>query len=277
MTRFKLSILSLLAALTAFFNIERLNFGVPNVIDIQSFVYVVGILAVLAILVAPVEWGVGVWITGWLLVYFLSKLFIFDSRPIIGGIHTYIFITEVALLSILILLAHQTAEGLREFQNAIDDLTLTEGGKRIPQLTGASEQVDIEFTRSRRHNRPISVFVVEPQPGGLEATQHRMVKELQEAMITRYIINSLGHKLTREMRRTELVFEHPSKDRLVILSPETDSTRAKELVRRINATALERFGMPVHCRTATFPDQAYTFEELLRMAESDTDADNQTV
>ena len=267
MRNFKLSLIALLGTLTVFFNIERLNFGEANIIDIQTFVYVVGAIAVAVIVYLQGRMTGAAWVTIWGVVYLICKLWFFRERPIVGGIHTYISITEVTLLTLVVLTAHWVSLGLDDFASAVRDLTLTEGGRRIPEMNDIEEAIEVEFTRSRRHHRPISVILIEPEQGALEASEHRLVQEIQEAMLDRYVLNTLGHRLSRNMRRTDLIFEHPSKRRLVVLSPETEYEDLKELIRRIQSIAHERFGMPVAFGFASFPEQAYTFEELLHKAE----------
>ena len=82
MRQLRRSILLLLLALTIFFNIERLDFNQQNVIDIQSFVYVLAIVVVSAALWARAHWSFqAAWPVGLaLLVYGVGGLIV----PFVG-------------------------------------------------------------------------------------------------------------------------------------------------------------------------------------------------
>ncbi|MBF8283403.1 MAG: putative diguanylate cyclase [Anaerolineales bacterium] len=180
------SIITLLIGLAVFFNIERMDFGQQNVIDIQTFVYVLGILAVLAVIMIPAMWNtpLPVSLALWLGLYLLCRLSFFSSRPLLGGVHTYLSITEVALLSILVGLAHNVGRGLH-------DITLSDVNRRVRNMDEAIEDIRMELVRSRRHQRPLTVMVIEAKPESIRAVLHRTVQEVQRAMMTRYVVTSV--------------------------------------------------------------------------------------
>ena len=81
MKHLRTSIMALLMALSIFFNIERLDFGVDNLIDIHSFTYLLVIAAVTSILMVPKlsQWPAYYSYSLWLAVYFLLRFFVFDE------------------------------------------------------------------------------------------------------------------------------------------------------------------------------------------------------
>src|SRR3990172_12425882 len=112
MNNLRRSIIALISLLAIFYNIERFDFGQENVIDIQSFVYVIGLAAVLSIIFIPVLHRSSIYLplVLWLGGYLFAKLLIFsDSRPLLGGLYTYLTVTEAGLLCILIWLAYHVA------------------------------------------------------------------------------------------------------------------------------------------------------------------------
>jgi hypothetical protein len=263
------SILALVIGLTLFFNIERLDFGQQDLIDILSFVYVIGTLATLSLITVPPlsRASFPVPLVLWMGVYLLCRLLIFDDRPLLGGIHTYLSITEVALLSLLIWLAHDLGRSLHDFEEAVKNITLADISHRIRKLNEAEQDIQLELVRSRRHQRPMSVILVEMKPESVRAALHRTVQEVQRAMMTRYVVTSLARVISKQIRRTDMVLNQEEQGRFVILSPDTNMTSSTVVARRIQAAAVEGLGVSVTCGVAAFPEDALTFEELLLRAE----------
>ncbi len=263
------SVIALLIGLTGFFNIERLDFGQKDVINIDTFVYVLGILAVIAVIMIAAlrNTPLPVSLALWLGLYLLCKLSFFNSRPLLGGVYTYLSITEVALVSILVWLAHNVGRGLHDFEEAVKNITLSDVNRRVRKLDEAIEDIRMELVRSRRHQRPLTVMLVEAKPESIRAALHRTVQEVQRAMMTRYVVTSLARVIGNQLRRTDMVLDQRDRGRFVILSPDTNVASSSVVVGRIQAAAAEQLGVSIACGLASFPDDALTFEELVHRAE----------
>lgn len=269
MKNLRLSVLALLVHLTIFFNIERLNLGSDNPVNIQSFTYVLGILAIVSVITIPQLWrsSVAVSIIGWLGVLVLYKLFTLAQRPLLGGAYTYILFTEVTLLGLGIWLAHRLAQELHDFEEAVANITFIDTSRNVRQLADAMEEIQTEFTRSRRYKSPVSVVVVELEPGSIQAALHKTVQEVQKAMMSRYMLTSLARLICSVLRRTDMVIEQREQGRFIILSPETNTENSQVLIHRIQSVAAEHLGIAVNIGAASFPESALTFDELVHQAE----------
>jgi len=87
-------------------------------------------------------------------------------------------------------------------------------------------------------------------------------------MIKIYTSNKLIRFLDRELRRTDLVLELGQNGEIILLLPETDLKKGHILAKRICAKIVAEFDVEVNCGLASFPEQALTFEELVKQAES---------
>lgn len=270
MKHLRLYTIGLLLDLSIFFNIERLDYRSDNIIDIQSFVYVLTVIAVASFFVVPPLWrGSGyISVLLWVSTYFICRLVIFYRGPLIGSPNMYIVITELYFFSTSVLLAYRVSRCFHDFEQAVENITFTNTTRRVRQLEEATEDVQIELVRSRRYQRPLSVLVVEPLPGSIQVALHRTVQEVQRAMMGRYVLMSLARLVSNELRRTDLVLEQRDRGRFIILSPETDADRSSILANRIQLVATEQLGMSIACGVASFPDGAFTFEELVARAEA---------
>jgi hypothetical protein len=264
---------ALVVDLAIIFNIERLDYGQENVIDIASFVYVLGLLAVVAVIGVPGlrRWraaALGAVLAG---AYFVLKAAFFTflgGHPLIGGIYTYLSITELALLMFTVWLAHKTTRAIVDFEEAVRKVTFPDSNKRIRQLDDAVDEIQLEMFRSRHYHHPLSIVVVKPAPGVIESSLHQAVQEIQQAMLHTYLLNSMARGLSGYIRRTDLILEQRDEGRFIILCPDTNAEDLRLLAEYIQAIAQEQMGTQVVCGTASFPDEAITFEELLRQAEA---------
>jgi GGDEF domain-containing protein len=267
------SAILLLITLALFFNIERLDFGEANVIDIASFVYVLGLAAVLSLILIPIlrRSNVAVSTALWTGIYLSSKFLLFqffEERPLLGGLYTYLTITELVFILILVWLSHNFAAGLYEFEEAVKRITFSDSNRRIRQYHEADEDIQVEMFRSRHNHHPLSIIVVEPNAQSLQTTLHRLVQEFQQTMLSSYVINNMAQTLSKYLRRTDLILEQREKGRFIIVCPETNANDSELLVEYIQNVALEQLGTSVVYGMATFPKEAVTFEELVRQAES---------
>ncbi len=255
-----------------FFNIERLDLGEENVIDIDTFVYVLALIIVISIIaVRPFHRysvSVSIGLSGG--IFLLGKMLF--GRPFLGGIYTYLSITELSFLLISVWLAHRLASALYEFEEGVERITFAENAnKQVQKLAEAYDEIQIEMFRSRHHHHSMSIIVVEPVLEAIQTSLHRLVQEVQQGMIRSYVINNTAHTLSKFIRRTDLVLEQRERGRFVILCPDTNSADLDLMVEYVQSVAKEQLGMPVACGAATFPDEAITFEELLSKAESQLD------
>ncbi len=265
------AILFLALFLAILFNIERLDFGRANLIDISSVVYILALSAVTSILVVrplarlPLYTLVAIWMG----VFFITRLGVafFQERPVWGGVYTYLTITEFCLLMITVVLAYNVTTYLGDFEEAVRNITLADLRNRVQHRSEALDEITKEFVRSRRQNYPVSVMVVEPDPSSVKVTLNRSVLEIQQAMMTRYVLTSLMRIVSGLTRRTDLIIDQAiDVESFVVFSPDTNNEQAYLLADRVRADIHNKLGVQVCCGLATFPDEALTFDELIECA-----------
>ena len=125
------------------------------------------------------------------------------------------------------------------------------------------------MTCSRHFQRPLGVIVVAPETEAIEMKLPQFVRETQEAIARRYAAASLATMLRRQLRLMDTILEDRQNGRFIILCPEVDAKGASILTERIGQAVMQELGMTVTCGTASFPDKALTFEELVRQASAE--------
>jgi hypothetical protein len=180
-------------------------------------------------------------------------------------------ITELAMLSLLILASNRVAVDMYDIEDTIANVTLEDVSDRVSRLDQAEDEIAKEFARSRRYDSPIGVMVVKVHSENVEFKLQRTAEEIMQGMLKKYATNKLVRLLDRELRRTDLVLEKPKDDQVVLVLPETSTSGIDILADRIRATVKDQLGLSISTGFASFPDEALTFDDLLNQAENQSD------
>ena len=271
MKRLNWSLVKLFIGLAVFFNIERLDFSQTNninLIDINSFVYVLGIVAILVVIFVPSVSRLSLpLLTSFSFgIFLLFKLAIQQQRPLMGGLYTYLTLTEGTFLILLVYLAYEVAGALRELKEMAEYVALSNTGIHLPQLDEAGSKIRREMTRSRYYHRAFSVIVVKPEKHSLDIAVPSLMEEIERGVANRFMSAKLARALVERLRVVDTVLEDQENDAFVVLCPEVDTFGTSLLAEHIRQTALDQLGLTVHCGTASFPDEAITFEALVQEA-----------
>jgi hypothetical protein len=269
MKRLPLSIILLILFLAFFFNLERLDLGEQALVNIHTPVYILTTIAItFTVMLPPLRQAkYPLAIVFWLLVYFGSRIYLFNTGPWWGGLDTYITLIEVTMLCCGIALAQWLGRNLDDFEKAVENITFAEI-KRASNLKDAVESINNEIYRSRRYNHPLTMIMVEPLKGSQEMILNQSVREVQESMISRYVSISLARALREYIRRTDMLVEQPDKGRFIVITPETGKVESERVVDKIFEAA-SSIGAEVAVGMCAFPDDALTLEDMLSRAELD--------
>jgi hypothetical protein len=277
MRRLRNSLLLFLLIVGFFLNIERVDLGGQlDIINIQTFVYLLAAGAVLSTVILPEFWRPAdvTLIAIWESIYLLLKSLIFTGRPLIGGIYTYLSITEMAMLGLMVLAAYRVAKDIYDLEDTVATVTLGQVSERVKRLDQAEDDISKELARSRRYDTPLSVMVLKVEPENVEISIHHAAKDILQGMMKRYTANKLIRMLDRDLRRSDIVIDQPKDDSVAILLPETSTDGTAILASRIQDVAKEQLGLELSSGYASFPRDALTFDDLLNQAENQFSQDN---
>jgi GGDEF domain-containing protein len=260
--------LLLILWLTLLFNIERLDLDGGPSINLASSVYVLALATVCLFLLVPLSrrqmYAASVTVLG---AYALYKAL--HVTPIFSGIHKYLTITEVVALLISAGLAWLVNQALFDFEGAVEAISLPEGRPQLLPYEKVQERMRAEMGRARRHQRPISVAMIDLDPSTFEAALHQAVRDAQAAMISRYVQVRLGLFLSKRIRGTDVIAHHTEGGRFLLLAPETPADQTNELLKRLAREVETQMGIRFRYSVADFPNGALTSEELLHKVTED--------
>ncbi len=269
MTKQKLSLIVLIVFLALVFNLERIGLAGGPILKIHPALYASLLLACVGTVSVPSlnRLPVYFYLVFWGIIYLAVRAFMFTETPAFEGDNTFVTITELSLLIVGVFFSYGVAIHQREFENFVEKVTMPAITNPVLDGRTADDQVKLEFIRSRRHNRPLALIVVEPSTGSLSAELKRSVQELQKKMTQRFLVATLAQLISNEARRTDLVISRNDHGRFVILCPETSSEGSLRLAERIQMISMEQLGISMVFGIASFPDEALTYEDLLNKAE----------
>jgi GGDEF domain-containing protein len=270
MTRYRRTLLWLTVAIVIFFNIERLGFD--NIEPgISSSVYVVGTLAVLSMIAIPSMRKLpplGV-VAFWSVFYILVRLATqtFTNHPVFEGLYVYATILETLMLAVVALLARQAGLELDDFEDSVQHITMDDICHDVRQLDETMESIRLELLRSRRHNYPLTVIMMEPDPHSVHVALNHSIVDVQNLLMKRYVLTSLTRITSNMIRRTDLLVDQAADQRIIVISPDTNLTSANDLAKRIAGSLSEKTDVKMHYGLAAFPEEDLTIEDLLSHAE----------
>jgi hypothetical protein len=235
------------------------------IINFASYFYVVAMISVPITLFFPGVTRVSTRIPllVWAGIYSGMLLFI-DRDLTTTSSDLSIVVLEFVLLETGIWLAHQLALQINHAELTMDELAVGAFPQRAQELDEASSRVKIEFTRSRRYHRPLALLLMEVDPE-IHKENGQVLKNIQSDIVNRFTSARIGQIIDDRLRQTDLVL----RDRqwsYVIICPETDYASVLQLARRISQAVREKTGYSILWGIAAFPEEALTFEELMKKA-----------
>ena len=266
MAKLRWRLLSLIAWLCLFFNIERLDIDGIDIINLPTYVYLVGFVAILLPLILDVRRFSTLAVATPIMLLFVAGVALNPIEALNGG-GIYITFGSLCLLVGNIVLSRLVAESLSDFVQAVETVTLSDRNGVLLDIDQAKSQIENEMLRSRRTQRPLSLIIVDASLENLKAAPQRLIQDIQRKMAERYLLAITARMLARNLRRTDLLIETGKPGHIVLIAPETTGEAADSLGVRIEQQIRDQLGITTRHAVATFPGRELTFEALLASAE----------
>jgi GGDEF domain-containing protein len=259
MKRMRFLVAMLIIWLFLFYNIERLS----KPIDITGVAYTfVPIVAALTISVSrlrqvPLAVLLGVPIP----VFLVLKAWV---DPPIWGTEMPLTVTEICVIAITIILARWVSNGMDEFESAIAHITIGQIDTQVEPFSTGQAEMYREIRRARHYQRPLALLAVGVEEKSIQVVLDRMVQEVQQAMMKRYVLSDIAKTLCQKLEDYNVIAQ--TNNHFLILLPEVSSDQLADLAGRLHQAVSEQVGATLQIGTASFPDDAVTFESLVDRA-----------
>jgi hypothetical protein len=265
MTAVRRPLIGLIALFVGAVTLDRFGLGESGGRTMETYSYCVAAGLVVSPFVFPGLRRARTWVpvTLGLSAYAVVQML---SSPNPGRLDPFTTLTEAAFVALAALLAHRAAAELDRLEHILGTVVFGESPALPLDGPQAANEILSEMARSRRHDRQLSVTVLAPDADSLETAIDTAHEEVQRAMRARYVQGELARRISGQLRRSDLLFEDPETGRFVVLSPETGPDGTSLLVGRIRE-ATRRTRVHLRAGSASFPDQALTFEHLVEHAQ----------
>jgi GGDEF domain-containing protein len=259
MKRMRFLVAILIIWLFLFYNIERLS----KPVDIAGVAYTfVPIVAALAISVPRLR-QLPLWVLLGVPIPIFLVLKACAGFPV-WGMAMPLTMTEVCVIAVTIILARWVSNGVGEFESAIAHITIGEVDRLVEPFSTGQAEMYREIRRARHHQRPLALMAVGVEEQSIPVALDRMVQEVQRVMMKRYVLSDVARTLCHRLEDYNVVAQ--TNDHFLILLPEVTSDQLIDLVGRLRQVVSEQVGVTLQVGTASFPDDAVTFESLVEKA-----------
>lgn len=192
----------------------------------------------------------------WLVIYgIIWYFYLGDSKPI----EVNLFQGFLVLLSAF--LAFDVGRRIDQTDIALETLASSVYPNRAQEIHSARESISVEITRSRRYHHPLSILMVRLKENKSWGDLKDM-KQLANEMLERFAVAKISQIISDNARETDMVLRDRD-GKFVLLCPETNQASTKILASRIADAVKQQLGTRVECGSASFPDEALTFDDLL--------------
>jgi len=253
-----------------FYNIERLS----RPINITNVAYVfVPLMAVLTILVTRLR-KVPLWM---LLVVSIPVFLVIKAwvKSRVWGTSLPLTVTEVCVIAVTTILAHWVSDVVSEFESAVAHITIGQADALPEPFSTGQAEMYREMKRARHHQRPLALMSIGIEEQSVQVALDRMVQEAQRAMMKRYVLSDVARRLCEELENYNIIAQR--NDHFLILLPEVTSEQLIGLVGQLRQAISEQVGVALQVGTASFPDDAVTFESLVEKAVGEMNGEREIV
>jgi GGDEF domain-containing protein len=266
MSDLKLSILILFIFIVALLGISNVESFQESIIDFSPVFFILiaiilfsELLIVGRLMKAGVNLSQYMVVAFWLIVYGLVWYFY------LGNIKSLeVNLIQLLLVLLSAILAFDVGRRIDQTDVALETLASNAYPNRSMDIQTARDYISAEITRSRRYHHPLSVVMVKLKKSQPWEDRKEM-KLLAKDLLERFAVTKMGQILSDQARSTDMVLRDRD-GQFVLLCPETNQADTISLSKRI-ANAIEReLDAQIEFGSASFPDEALTFDDLVQIA-----------
>lgn len=252
------------------FTLEHIGYGEEKFIDFPTHFYFFLVFATLSSILVPQLR----WLSLYNLLLFWGILFVAVSLAYFhlnGYEKLQIMMLAFILFEISILIAYQLNIKIYSNEVLMESLADHLYPNRTNNLNSSLESIYLEFSRSRRHHRPISVLVIEPEKISRDTSQVAY-QTLRQDLLQNFVDARIGQLIAQQARQTDLITREKD-GKFVIVCAETTMESSAALARRVQNNVQESLNTSLRWAIAEFPKEALTFEDLVQKAKEKLSAE----
>ena len=171
---------------------------------------------------------------------------------------------EVGTVWLTVILAQRVSDGIGEFEDAVQHISVGAVGHPVDTATDGREEMYRELKRARHHRRPLGLMSIGLNDDSIQVALDKIVREVQQAMMKQYILSGIAGTLGDIFEDYDVVAR--DNDHFLALLPETNGEQLALIAEQVRRTVAERLGVTLQIGLASFPHDATTFDGLVEKA-----------
>lgn len=173
-------------------------------------------------------------------------------------------LVQLLLILLSAVLAFDVGRRIDQTAVALERLASSAYPNRARDIQSARDLISAEIARSRRYHHPLSILSIRLDKNK-EWGEWKDMKLLADEMFERFAIAKVSQILSDYARNTDLVLRDRD-GQFILLCPETNLSNTSILSVRIAEAVKRELDAKIECGSASFPDEALTFDDLLQTA-----------
>ncbi|MCB9110290.1 MAG: diguanylate cyclase [Anaerolineales bacterium] len=266
MSNLKQSIVTLFVFVVALLGISNVENFQESIIDFSPVFFVLIAIILFSELIivgrltkAGVRLSQYAVIAFWLMVYILAWVFYLGAEKSIE-----VNLIQLLLVLLTAVLAFDVGQRTDQTEIALEGLASSAFPNRALEIQAARDFISAEITRSRRYHHPLSVLTVRLEKNKSWGDLKEM-ELLSNEILERFAIAKVSQILSNHARSTDMVIRDRD-GQFILMCPESNQTSTSILAKRIAEAVKTELDAHIECGSASFPDEALTFEDLLNIA-----------
>ena len=256
----------LISWLIIFYSLERIF----KSLNLSISTYVISLLIVIATLIIPRL----VKIPTWLILAVVNSLVLLYKAlqgALSNGFSVPNILLELSFISFSTLLALWVNDGINEFYNTIENITIGNRNK-FPESDSQGQILFYrEVRRARNHQRPLTLLKVKVDEKSIEIALDRMIQEAQQAMKKQYALSKVSKILCDRVEDSDIILQN--EDYFLIALPELCPENVPVVIERLSKQVSENVGVNLKIGSASLPNDGLTLEALLIKATMELDSE----
>ena len=258
------SVITLFTFFSIVLSIAQVEYFEENVLNFQAAFFIMLVVATVIGIWGPSRIKISVYVNMaiWAIIYALVWSLYWRFLPRLRTIEE--LTVQFLLIEIAVALSHNVGTQINQVNSLLGEIAGGTYPNRTLDLKMASAAINTEMTRSRRYSRPLSVLVFQLTK---DTASGNHFKGVEKDLFSHFMAAKIGRIINEHARQTDLIMRDYDY-RFIVLCPETNEQAALTLVQRIYQGIVDGVDRQAVWSTASFPDEALSFDELFERATS---------
>lgn len=256
------SVFALFLFFSIVLSIAQVEYFEKNILNFQAAFFIMLVVVTLLGIWGPsrIKMSMYSYMGAWIIIYIFVWAVYWRFLPVLRTVEE--LAVQFLLIEISAALSHNVGTQINNVNAILSEVANGAYPNRTLDFKMASNAINTEMTRSRRYGRPLSVLVfqlAQPSNGDKKA------EGIERDLFSHFLAAKIGRIINAHARQTDIIMRDYDY-RFVVLCPETNAEAAHTLVRRIYQSIEEGVGSEAAWSTASFPEEALSFDELYERA-----------